>query len=150
MPYLIQRETLALIPEDNKTKIIELEKTKYINENINKIITINCCLNGSTFEGRQKGSAYLLGTSYKPPIILNNDLNIILIPSHSHRNKDCTWLNLTSILHYYPNINNTVKIELINHQIITLNISYQMFDKQILRATRLESAIKGRIYQKYL
>lgn len=150
MPYLIHRETLALIPEDNKTKIIELEKTKYIKENINKIITINCCLNGSTFEGRQKGSAYLLGTSYKPPIIINNDLNIILIPSHSHRNIECTWLSLTSILHYYPYINNTVKIELINHQIITLNISYQMFDKQVLRATRLESTIKGRIYQKYL
>jgi len=92
----------------------------------------------------------LLFSSYKPPIIINDSLNIILIPTHSIRNKDCHWINLITMLHYSPTNDNKVLIEFINNHKLIINISYNIFDKQVLRATRLESTIKGRIYQKYL
>lgn len=150
MTYIISPSTIALIPQGKKTKIIEDRDTILINELTSQIITKNCYYNGSTIDGRVKGSSFLIGSYYKPPIVLNETLNIILIPTHSIRNLKCTWINLTSISHYYESGNNKVLVEFRNNRKIIINISYNIFDKQVLRATRLESAIKGRIYQKYL
>lgn len=150
MSYIITNSTLAIISKGKKTKVVEEKQSILINEMTANLIERNCYLNGSTLEGRLKGSSYLLGSSYKPPIIINDSENIILIPTHSIRNKDCNWINLTTMLYYSPTDNNKVLIEFKNNKKIVLNTSYNIFDKQVLRATRLESALKGRIYQKYL
>ena len=149
MSYIITNETFAIIPYGKKTKIIEKKHNIVVNEKSSDIIAKNCYYHGSTLEGRIKGSSYLLGSNYKPPIIINDSLNIILIPTHSIRNNNCNWINLMALAHYTSS-NNKVLIEFINNRNLTINISYNIFDKQVLRATRLESAIKGRIYQKYL
>ena len=150
MSYIISTDTLAIIPHGKKTKIIEQKHNIISNEITSEIIKRNCYINGSTLEGRVKGSSYLLGSTYKPPIIINDSLNIILIPTHSIRNNRCNWINLITMLHYTPTSDNKVLIEFINNRKLIIDISYNIFDKQVLRATRLESAIKGRIYQKYL
>lgn len=150
MSYIITNSTLAIISKGKKTKVVEEKQSILLNEMIANLIERNCYINGSTLEGRLKGSSYLLGSSYKPPIVINDSENIILIPTHSIRNKDCNWINLTTLLHYSPTDNNKVLIEFKNNKKIILNTSYNIFDKQVLRATRLESALKGRIYQKYL
>ena len=138
MTYKINNNTYALIPVDNKTKIIEKNKINYINKTLLEILDENCKLNGSTLEGRKKGSAYLLGSYYKTPIILDEINNIILIPTHSIRNKECIWLNLNVIINYEKKYNKYLKIEFLNNQIIHLKISYNTFDKQILKATKLK------------
>lgn len=150
MPYLIKEKTLALIPIGKKTKVIENERFQILNETPSEVVALNCYINGATLEGRQKGSSYLIGTSYKPPIIINDYDNIILIPTHSIRNKDCSWINLNAILNYYHTKNNCVTIEFKNTKKLVLNISYTKFDKQVLRATRLESALRGRNNKKHL
>lgn len=150
MSYIISNETLAIIPQGKKTKIIEGKHTKISNEITADIIEKNCYYNGSTLDGRIKGSSYLLGSNYKPPIVINDSLNIILVPTHSIRNSNCNWINLTTILHYTPISKNKVQIEFRNNRKIVVEVSYNIFDKQVLRATRLESALKGRNYQKYL
>ena len=71
MPYIINENTLALMPYAQKTKILEFESELTVEDNILKIIEYNCNLNGSTLEGRRKGSSYLIGASYKPPIIMD-------------------------------------------------------------------------------
>lgn len=146
MSYIISKATLAIIPHGKKTKIIEEKHIRVIDEITAAVIERNCYLNGSTLDGRIKGSSYLLGTNYKPPIIINDSLNIILIPTHSIRNSKCNWVNLTTILHYTPTNDNKVLIEFVNNHKIIVDVSYNIFDKQVLRATRLESALKGRIY----
>lgn len=151
MPYIIKENTLALIPQAEKTKVIE--KTTSIileGEQPSQIVSDNCFLYGSSLEGRQKGSSYLIGTSYKPPIIINDKTNLILIPTHSVRNKDCIWVTLKNILNYYQTEDGSVILEFTNHKKIVLNISYTKFDKQVLRATRLESTLRGRNKQKHL
>lgn len=150
MSYIISSATLAIIPHGKKTKIIEEKHNIISNEITAEIVERNCYLNGSTLEGRIKGSSYLLGSNYKPPIIINDSLNIILIPTHSIRNQNCNWINLINMLHYSPTKDNKVLIEFINNKKIIIDVSYNIFDKQVLRATRLESALKGRNYQKYL
>lgn len=150
MLYNITEETLAIIPSGNKSKIIEVNKTLEIEEIGVNIVSRNCILNGSSLDGRQKSSAYLIGTNYKPPIIISELKSLILFPTHSDRNKNCIWLNLNGIIYYKKKINNAVTIEFINHQKITINVSYSIFDKQFLRATRLSLALRGQNYKKFL
>ena len=150
MLYNITNETLALISNGTKTKIIERTKIYNSSENINNIIERNCIQNGSSLEGRQKGSAYLLGTSYKPPIIISELAGIVLIPTHSIRNPKCIWINLKGVLNYEYCSPKQVVIEFINHQKLLLNISYAVFDKQLLRATRLDITLRVQKEKKYL
>lgn len=150
MPYIINSKTYALLSLGTKTKVIEKDKVFEVKEETNTIIARNCYYNCSTLDGRQKASSYLIGTNYKPPIILNEKRGIILIPTHSNRNNKCNWLILGNILNYYPNNDKTVKIEFLNHTKVDVPISYSIFDRQVLRATRLESILRGRKNQKYL
>ncbi len=149
MPYRITLKTNALLVNQKGTRIIEENRIFMTSEPLINIISDNCFNYGSSFEGRQKGSTYLLGTSYKPPIILNEVDDLILIPTHSVRNKSCAWIILNNILNYSPNGKKTT-IEFKNNNKIDVNVSYNVFDKQVLKATRLESILRGRNNQKYL
>ena len=144
MSYKITKKTYALISNKDTTKVIEEEHIENIRDECVNIINENCFHYGSSLEGRQQGS------DYKPPIILNEHENIILIPTHSIRNNKCCWLVLDKILNYYPTLKNCTQIEFINNQKIDIPLSYTVFDKQVLRATRLESILRGRNVQKYL
>ncbi len=150
MPYIINENTVALLPNGKKTKILELNQERLLEESISKILEYNCNINGSTFEGRRKGSSYLIGVSYKPPIIVDEIKRIILIPTHSSKNPNCSWFVLENILKYYLNKNHQVTIIFKNNQKMDLNLCYANFDKQVLRATRLESSIRGRKHIKNL
>ncbi len=150
MPYIITDKTNLLIPKESMTEIIENERTFIIDEPTIDIVIHNCYLNGSSLEGRQQGSSYLLGSPYKPPIILNERKVMILVPTHSSRNLKCCWINLTNVLNYYPHNHNHVIIEFKNMQKVILNITYYILDKQILRATRLESTLMRQNLKKQL
>ncbi len=151
MPYIITDKTNVLIPKKSLvnpqkiiTEIFETDQTIISEEAPADIIMYNCVINGASLSGRQQGSAYLLGCYYKPPIILNEREIMILIPTNSHRNPNCCWLNLTNILTYYSSSPKTTTIEFKNMQKVELKITYSILDKQILRATRLESTLRRR------
>ena len=150
MPYVINEKTLALLNQDKQTKILELTGETIVNDAIGEILEYNCNINGSTFEGRRKASSYLIGASYKPPIIIDEVKERILIPTHSNKNPNCSWIVLENIQKYYVNPYNYVTIIFKNGQKLNLNIGYANFDKQVLRATRLESSLRGRKHKKYL
>ncbi len=150
MPYNITKKTLALIPEQGKTKVIETDRCFTTKEVPLDIVSRNCMENGSTLEGRQKASAYIIGSKYKPPIIINDTTKFILIPTHSVRNEYCSWLVLQNIVNYFPNPHRGTSIEFKNNQLIDISQSFTIFDKQVLRATRLESALRGRNSKKKL
>lgn len=145
MPYRIKTTTFALLPCKEGTKILEENGAVILNEDTTEIVARNCFMNGSTLEGRQKGSSFLIGTSYKPPIIVNGYSNIILIPTHSHRNKNCIWIHFQNVLTYYSKSEKKTMVEFKNNEKIIIDISYSVFDKQILRATRLEFALRGHL-----
>ncbi len=150
MPYIINEKTLALIPKEKQTKILELECEIIKEETMNHIIEHNCNLNGSTFEGRRKGSSYLIGASYKPPIIIDEVKELIIIPTHSSKNPNCIWIVLGNLQKYHINRHHQVTVIFRNSQKLDLNISYANFDKQVLRAIRLESSLRARKRKKHL
>jgi competence transcription factor ComK len=150
MPYIIKEKTYALLPCEEGAKVIESSGTKIIEETPLDIIAENCYMTGSSLAGRQKGSAYIIGTTYKPPIVIDGKNPIILIPTHSVRQKCCIWVNFHAILTYYIKSEKVTIIEFKNHKKIEINLSYSMFDKQILRATRLDFALRAHLNEKFL
>lgn len=143
LEYEINKETLALITEDNKTKVYEENKVFYVDKIANKIMEDSCEYFGSSLAGRQKGTAKLIGVTHKSPIIVEESAEIIFFPTVSPRLKECNWISLKNIAKYYYE-DDKVIIIFKNNQKIYLMTSYGIIDNQILRATRLESVLRNR------
>ena len=146
--YEININTLALIGFENKTKVYENEKIFIVDKPVSKIIDDSCCFFGSSLSGRQKGTNDLIGVSYKCPIIVEESKNIIFFPTRSPRMVNCSWISLNNIEDYYSKMTNEVIIKFKNGQKITIPSTYGIIDNQVLRSTRLESVLRGRINQK--
>lgn len=149
LDYEINTNTLALINEKEKTKVYEVDSTFYVDKSANRIMEDSCEYFGSSLAGRQKGTFNLIGVSHKSPIIVEETKEIIFFPTISPRQKNCNWISLNNIERYY---NNKGKVIIIfkNNQKLELSTSYGIVDNQILRATRLESVLRGRKKSKKL
>jgi len=146
--YEVNEETLALVPQKNKTKVYELSRTFIVDKSVNKIMEESCQYFGSTLVGRQKGTFNLIGVTHKAPVIIEESREIIFFPTTSPRLQTCSWISLKNIDRYYSKKNN-ICIEFKNKTQLELDLSYGIIDNQVLRATRLESVLRKRkIYTK--
>lgn len=142
--YEINSSTLAILAVDNKiSKVIEEEEEFLVNESTIKIIDKSCKFFGSSYFGRFEGTKHLIGISYKSPIIIEETKNIIFFPTASPRISDCSWISLNNITSY-DKIKNKTKLTFSNGYNLELDISYNILENQILRATRLDSVIRKR------
>ena len=141
--YIIKNETIFIESIGNNTKIIENKKEIIINNKINNIIDESCKYYCSSLTGRISSSSYLLGIYYKCPIIISEQLEIIMFPTSSIRDSMCKWINYNHIDKYYKDKNNTV-IEFKNGKKIALNTSIRIINNQILKSSRLESILKSK------
>lgn len=142
--YEINSSTIALVPiSDNKTKVIELNNEYEVNMSTIKIIERSCEFFGSSYIGRQQGTKKLTGISIKSPIIIEESRNIIYFPTMSPRLHNCEWFALKYI-NDYKDIGGKSLILLENGTQIEVDISFESFDNQFLRATKLESILRKR------
>jgi competence protein ComK len=142
--YEINCNTVALVPiNDNRTRVIEVDNEYIIEMSTLKIIERSCEFFGSSYIGRQQGTKKITGISTKPPIIIEESREIIYFPTMSPRLHNCTWFALKYI-NNYKNNNGKSLIYLDNGKKIELDISYESFDNQFLRATKLESMLRKR------
>lgn len=142
--YEINLSTLAIIPLNNKMcKIIEEKDEFLVNESAFSIIDKSCKFFGSSYSGRFEGTKHLTGISYKSPIIIEETKNIIFFPTSSPRIVDCSWISLNNIL-TYKNVSGKTMLEFSNGYNLKLDISYNIVENQILRATRLDSILRKR------
>ena len=141
--YEINRETLAIIPFKNKTKVYESNAIFFVDKPAKEIIEESCEFFGSSLEGRQKGTTNMIGVSHKAPIVVEETKELIFFPTASPRLEKCAWVSLANIENYYSQ-KKQVFIEFKNKQIVQLDISFGILDNQILRATRLESVLRKR------
>ena len=144
MNYEICEDTLAILPfEIGKSRVIETYGELIINKTPMEIIEDSCLYFGSSYNGRHTATKYLLGISYKSPIIIEESKNIIFFPTNSPRQGDCCWISLRNIIDYKRNHKKSI-IYFDHGKKIILDISYGSLDNQILRATRLESVIRNK------
>lgn len=145
--YEINEETLALISvEENCTEVYEINNVFLVNKNVNKVMEDSCLYFGSTLDGRKKGTERLIGSCYKAPIIVEETNEMIFFPTFSQRyHKLNSWISLNHIRSYYKDEDESKSvIEFQNGLKLTFLVSYASLENQILRATRLESALRGR------
>lgn len=142
--YEINSETLALVPiNSTKTKIYELDNEFIVNNNCLKIMENSCEYFGSSLTGRQQGTKKLIGVTHKSPIIVEESRNLIFFPTSSPRLKTCCWISLNNLENVIKKHGNSL-LKFKKDKKLYLEISYNILDNQILRATRLESVIRKR------
>lgn len=142
--YIITGHTMAIIPSDSKkTEVLEVRKHFIFDCNPNKIVIQSCLFYGSSYEGRLKGTESLTGYNYKAPIIINSKGPLVFFPTSSPRLKNVMWFNLNSIKKYFPSEDkNKTILQFINNKILEIDVSYNIINNQILRATNLEAKIR--------
>ena len=141
--YEINDKTIALYGMANKTRVYEEEKSFIIDQSATRIMEESCSYFGSSLEGRKKGTENLIGVSYKAPIIVEESNDLIFFPTTSPKGDDCSWIRSNKVDRFYYK-NNHLVLEFKNGYKIFLKISYEMMNKQILRATRLEHVLNDR------
>lgn len=142
--YEVNEETLAIMPlNGDRVKVYELEDSFELQTTTTQIMEDSCRYFGSSLDGRRKGTESLIGVSYKAPVIVEESKELIFFPMSSTRKKDTPWIGLKHLKKYYRTDEGIV-LEFENDKKIVLNVSYGILDNQILRATRLESVLRGR------
>ncbi|HOB25631.1 MAG TPA: competence protein ComK [Bacilli bacterium] len=141
--YIITDKTLAILPFGiHNSLVYEHNNVIIVNKKPNNIIKRNCMYHGSSFDGRIKGTEQLTGYTYKAPICIADKENIIFFPTSSPRLKECSWLSLNNIDNYtFDNSKNISIIKFINNTSIEIDVSKNILNNQVLRATRLGSKI---------
>lgn len=144
--YEISKETLAIIPiGEKKSKVYEKDSNFIIEDTPNNIMDESCKYYGSSILGRQKSTTNLTGISYKAPIIVQEENNIIFFPTSSPRLKKCCWISLNNIDSYYYDFEKNVCVILFdNKEKLEFDMSYCILNNQVLKSHRLESIIKKR------
>jgi len=141
--YEINDNTIALIYDEEKTVVYEKDRSFIVDNLPNKIIKNSCEYFGSSYKGRLEGTKKMTGITHKSPIIIEESKEIIFFPLISPRLNNCSWVRNKYILDYYK-VNDGCIVETINGRKISLNCSYEVFNNQILRSSRLESIIRYR------
>lgn len=139
--YLITKNTVAILKKNNKTIIFDVEKTRVINKNINKVLENNCNFYGSSLTGRKNCAKNILNIHYKVPIIIEN--NIILLQLNSIKEYECLFIVLNKIVDY-KNFEKSLKIICVNNYVFINKISRYSFEKILINSIKLNNILKWR------
>lgn len=88
--YEINKNTVALIPKENKTIVYEVDNSFVVNKSPLKIVEESCEYFGSSLEGRQTGTSALVGFTHKVPVIIEESFDLIFFPTLSPKNRECS------------------------------------------------------------
>lgn len=143
--YEINEGTLAIISlEDNRTKILEDDKDYIFEKKSFDVLDYSCKYFGSSYEGRKEGAKSIIGASYKVPIIVEEDRDLVFFPTAAFDDKECIWVAANRIKDYKPGDFNTTVITFDNGVELKLPISYRTVENQVFRSTRLSYLLKSR------
>lgn len=143
MKYEINDETLAIIPFEDKTKVVELNDEYIVDESPYSIMERSCKYFGSSLDGRIDGSKDILGSVYKIPIIVEESQSLIFFPTESISSPSVSWIS-------YKNIKNVEKkgskslVRFNNENFIVIDCPYFSMKNQIFRCNMLEAISSNR------
>ena len=142
--YEINKDTVALIPKDNKQTIVyEVDKSFIVDKKPLEIVEESCEYFGSSFEGRQIGTSKLIGYTHKVPVIIEDSFDLIFFPTLSPKNNDCSWLSYSHIFKPDKFKDKTI-VELKNGKKILVDVSSSIIDNQLYRCSRLKDVLQLR------
>ena len=143
--YEINDETLAIMPTDIWESVVVEDDCNYeVKMKPLEIVDYSCKYFGSSYAGRKSGSREILNSGYKLPIMVEDTNNLIFFPTTSPLDDDCSWISLKNIKSYNKLTSTKTEVEFKNGKVLTVDISYNSFNNQVMRASRLESIIRSR------
>lgn len=145
--YIVNKDTLMLISEDNNGVIYTKDGKIVINKLPTDIIKTSCLYYGSTLEGRMKFTKDVLGFTYKCPIVVSETDNLIMFPTSCYKDKNCCWICFNQILNYYMLDKYKIKLIFKNNKEILIDLPIGTLEKQILRSSRLFAILNSRKQQ---
>lgn len=145
--YIVNKDTLMLISEDNNGVIYTKDGKIVINKLPTDIIKTSCLYYGSTLEGRMKFTKDVLGATYKCPIVVSETDNLIMFPTSCYKDKNCCWICFNQILNYYMLDKYKIKLIFKNNKEILIDLPIGTLEKQILRSSRLFAILNSRKQQ---
>ena len=144
--YEINDETLAIMPGGDlwDSVVVEDDCNYEVKMKPLEIVDYSCRYFGSSYEGRKIGASEILNSGYKLPVMVEDTKNLIFFPTTSPVDDDCSWISLKNIKNYTKLTSTKTEIEKKNGKVLTVDISYNSFNNQVMRASRLESIIRSR------
>ena len=141
--YFINEDTLLLVPKDKKTtKIYDINGEYIIKKNIFDVVDESCQYYGSNYNGYVSAKK-TLDMDYKLPIIIDEVKEVVLFPTCSPKLNNCIWICVNNVENYNKNKKNSI-IKFINGESHEINITINVLENQILRATMLLMKLKKR------
>lgn len=145
--YEINKETIALIPRENKTIVYEEDNSFIVDKTPLEILEDSCEYFGSSLQGRQIGTTSLVGFTHKVPVVVEESFNLIFFPTLSPKNKSCSWLSYSHILKLDKFKNKTI-LQAKNGKRIIIDSSTAIIDNQMYRCSRLRNVLEDRKLEK--
>ncbi len=142
--YFINEDTLLLIPKDKKTtKIFDINGEYLIKKNIFALVDESCQYYGSSYNGRYVSAKKTLDMDYKLPIIIDEVKEVVLFPTCSPKLNKCMWICVNNVENYSKSKKKST-IKFINGKTYEVDITLNVLENQILRATLLLMKLKKR------
>ncbi len=142
--YEINENTIAVIGiSDELSKVYEVDRSFYVTSSANVIMDESCKYFGSSLNGRKEGTKFLMGVYYKPPIIVEESMDIIFFPTCSLRKGLNSWVSFKYVNNFYRVLDKCV-ILFNNNLRLVFNCSFEVISNQIMRSARLESILRTR------
>ena len=102
--------------------------------NIKNILNESCISNGSSLNGRINGSKWALKSKYKLPIVVSEKEKLVFFPVKEMGKE--IWVNF-EMINDVKKYKDYVKVEFKNGLKVDINVSYTIFNNQVLKASRL-------------
>ena len=142
--YFINEDTLLLVPKDKRTtRILDINGEYVIKKNIFDLVEESCQYYGSSYNGRYVSAKKTLDMDYKLPIIIDEVKEVVLFPTCSPKLSKCMWICVNNVENYSKNKKKSV-IKFINGKSYEVDITLNILENQIMRATLLLMKLKKR------
>ena len=102
--------------------------------NIKNILNESCISYGSSLNGRINGSKWALKSKYKLPIVVSEKEKLVFFPVKEMGKE--IWVNF-EMINDVKRYKDYVKVEFKNGLKVDINVSYTIFNNQVLKASRL-------------
>lgn len=123
------------------SEVLTYDETIKVPCSSKKIIDSNCRIFGSSLNGRIESSKYWLGCDYKLPIIIDEIRNLVFFPTRSIDSSENIWFSYNTI-EDYKEVKNGIELTLKNDKKIIINESFNVFENQYIRASKLYKRIE--------
>ena len=147
--YEINPNTMIIMPIQYGSKIYsqvwELEDIIVSPFKPIDIIKTSCKFFGSSYEGRKEGTTQLTGITHKAPITVDPTNFIYFFPTTSASNSKCIWISLEHIQYHKRADAKNTQVVFKNNQHLSIPISSNSFNNQLLRTALLKNTLISRI-----